>query len=268
MSPPDPVAFTAVVLAGQRPGRADPLAAEAGLSNKSLLPIDGAPLIRHVAAALAGAPGLARLRVVAEPEAHERLRAALPPIGAPVDLIPAADNLADSVYAAADGVDGAIVVTTSDNVLLTAGAVLDLLEPLSRGADVTLAMATEASVRAAHPDGQRRFYRFADGAYSNCNLYGFVGGCAVRAAESFRSGGQFAKKPLRMIWHLGPINLGLLLLGRLTLKGALRRLSRRFALTVEPVVLGDGAHAIDVDNPRTFACAEEILRRRAMALAA
>ena len=263
MSPPEITPFTAIVLAGQRPGRVDPLAQAAGVANKSLVAIDGAPLIRHVAAALAATPGLARLRIVAEPQAHAALRAALPPrLPAAVELVPAADNLADSVYAAAAGAEGPMVVTTSDNVLLTPGAVRAVLAPTQAGADVALAMATEAAVKAAHPDGQRRFYRFADDAYSNCNLYAFAGGGAIRAAESFRSGGQFAKKPLRMVWHMGPINLALLLMGRLTLASALARLSKRFRLTVAPVVLPDGSHAIDVDNARTYACAEELLKKR------
>lgn len=121
---------------------------------------------------------------------------------------------------------------------------------------------------AAHPEGQRRFYRFSDDAYSNCNLYALRGPEAMRVAEGFRSGGQFAKKPLRMIVALGPINLALLLMRRLSLRGALRRLGRRFRLNVEPVILADGAHAIDVDNARTYRCAETLLALRRQALAA
>jgi len=268
MSPPE-LAFTAIVLAAQRAGRVDPLAEAAGVPNKSLVPIQGAPLIRHVVDALQATPGLTRVRIVVEARTASLVRAALPRGGAPVEFVDAADNLADSVYAAAKGVDQPMLVTTSDNVLLTPGAVRATLQAVAGGADVSLALATEAAVLAAHPEGQRRFYRFSDDAYSNCNLYAFAGAAAVGAAESFRSGGQFAKKPLRMIVHLGPINLALLLLGRLSLRGAIRRLSRRFGLKVEPVILADGAHAIDVDNPRTYACAEVLLERRgAAALAA
>lgn len=271
MSRPEATAFTAIVLAAQRAGGADPIAERAGVPNKSLAPIEGAPLIRHVVAALRATPGLARIQIVIEPQTAARVAAILPQGGAPIEFVAAADNLADSVYRAADGVDGPMLITTSDNVLLTPGAVrsvLSPLSPLSHGADVALAMATEAAVMAAHPDGQRRFYRFADDAYSNCNLYALAGPRALAAAESFRSGGQFAKKPLRMIMALGPINLALMLMGRLSLRGALRRLSRRFRLTVEPVILADGSHAIDVDNARTYGCAQEILARRAQALAA
>lgn len=261
MSRPEP-AFTAIVLAGQRGGVVDPLAAEAGVANKSLVPICGAPLIRHVVEALAATPGLARLRIVVEPQTAPAIRAAIGPQRCPLEFVDAADNLADSVHAAASGVDGPMLITTADNVLLTPGAVRATLATIARGADAAVAMATQAAVLAAHPDGQRRFYRFADDAYSNCNLYALAGPRAAAAAEGFRSGGQFAKKPLRMVMALGPVNLALVLMGRLTLRGALTRVSRRFRLRVEPVVLADGAHAIDVDNARTYACAETLLQAR------
>ena len=267
-SPPKP--FVGVILAGQRPGRVDPLAESAGVVNKNLVPIQGAPLVRHVVEALAATPGLSRLRIVVEPATAPLIDAALPHGGKLlIDYVPAANNLADSVYAAVEGVgDMPILVTTGDNVLLTPGAVTEVLAALENGADVSLAMATQASVLAAHPEGQRRFYKFWDDAYSNCNLYAFAGPAATSAAESFRSGGQFAKKPMRMIMALGPINLALMLMGRLSLHGALMRLGRRFRLKVEPVVLADGAHAIDVDNERTFGVAQSLLAKRALAAAA
>ena len=44
---------------------------------------------------------------------------------------------------------------------------------------------------------------------------------------------------------------------------AFRRFSRRFRLTIRPVILSDGAVAIDVDNARTLGVAEAILAARA-----
>ena len=44
--------FTIIVLAAQRGGRLDPLAAEAGVTHKCLVPIGGRPLLAHVLAAL------------------------------------------------------------------------------------------------------------------------------------------------------------------------------------------------------------------------
>lgn len=261
------IPFTAILLAGQRAGVVDPLAQAAHVANKSLVPVAGRPLIAHVGEALMATPGLARLRIVAEPGIELRLRAALPRGGPPIDFVAAAGNLADSVHAGADGISGPILITTSDNVLLTPGAVRETLAALAVS-DVAVALATQAAVLGAHPDGQRRFYRFADDAYSNCNLYALAGPNALKAAEAFRSGGQFAKKPLRMILALGPLDLALMLAGRLTLRDAFARISRRLKLRVSPVILADGAYAIDVDNPRTHACAEALLLRRAASEAA
>jgi CTP:molybdopterin cytidylyltransferase MocA len=255
--------FAAVILAAQRAGVVDPLAADHGVTHKCLVPIAGRPLIAHVVAALRATPGLGHLRVVVEPDAVPLLRAALPDGAVPVDYIPAADNLADSVHAATRDLDQPTIVTTADNVLLTPGAVEQMLDTLGDGADVAIAMANRASVLAAHPEGQRRFYRFRDDEYSNCNLYGFAGARGFSAAEAFRGGGQFAKKRKRLIAAIGLVNVLLFLAGRLTLARAMERLSRRFRLTLRAVVLADGSHAIDVDNPRTYGCAETLLAQRA-----
>jgi GTP:adenosylcobinamide-phosphate guanylyltransferase len=258
--PPEP--FTAIILAAQRVGTVDPLATEAGVTHKCLVPIDGAALIAHVVAALVATPGLARLRIVVEPEAVAAIRALLPAGPVEPEYVPAAANLADSVYAGAHGTHGALLVTTADNVLLTPGAVAAILAAINGGAGAAFAMASKASVLAAHAAGQRRFYRFADDDYSNCNLYAFSGAAALAAAESFRGGGQFAKKKVRLIRAVGLLNMLLLALRRLSLAGAARRLSRRFGVPIAPVVLADGAHAIDVDNRRTYDVAAALLRAR------
>lgn len=260
MQQPD-TPFTAIILAAQRAGQIDPLAEAAGISHKALVPIAGAPLIVHVAEALLVTPGLTRLRVVIEPAMFAPIATALDHPWQ-LDFVPAADNLADSVIAAADGVDEAMIVTTADNVLLTPGAVVQMLDVLEGGADAAIAMATKASVMAAHPSGQRRFYKFTDNEYSNCNLYAFANRKAVAAAESFRSGGQFAKKPRRLIAAIGVINVLMFAMHWLSLRGALERLSRRLRLRIEPVVLEDGAHAIDVDNQRTWRVAAILLEQR------
>lgn len=257
------VGFCAVILAAQRAGTVDPLAQGAGLSHKCVVPIGGAPMIAHVARALASTPGIARLRIVVEPDMHGPLAEVLAGLSTAVEYVTAADNLADSVFAAAQGVRGPIIVTTADNVLLSPAAVFQMVKAVQRGDDVAIAMATEQSVKAAHPDGQRRFYRFRDDAYSNCNLYAFAGSDALRAAESFRSGGQFAKKKSRLIGAVGLVNVALMALGRLSLAEALARLGRRFGLRIVPVVLADGRHAIDVDNERTYRVAATLMEKRA-----
>ena len=76
--PVTPPTFDAIILAAQREGRLDPLAAEAGVSHKCLVPIGGRPLLAHVLEAIAGVEGLARIRISVEPGAETALRAILP----------------------------------------------------------------------------------------------------------------------------------------------------------------------------------------------
>lgn len=254
--------FTIIVLAAQRGGRLDPLAAEAGVTHKCLVPIGGRPLLAHVLDALARVEGAGAVRISVEAGAEERLRPIAAASALPVAFVAAAGNIADSVYAAAEGAPGPVVITTADNVLLTADAVRRVIDRLAGGDDAVVALARKEDVLLAHPQGQRRFYKFRDGAFSNCNLYG-LSRRGLKLAETFREGGQFAKNPLRIARAFGFFNLIILRFGLVSLGRAMQRLGRRFKVRASAVVLADGAHAIDVDNRRTYLIAAELLDRRA-----
>ena len=256
--------FTVIILAAQREGMLDPLAAEAGVSHKCLVPIGGRPLLAHVLDAIAAVDGVSRVRISVEPGAAERLRAvanAGAPLGIPIEFVAAEATITDSVYAAAEGAAEPYVITTADNVLLTPAAVHEVVDRLRAGDDTVIALSRREDVLSAHPEGQRRFYRFTDDSFSNCNLYG-LSAHGLALAEIFRSGGQFAKNPKRIAMAFGIFNLILLRYGLISLDSAVRRLSRRFKARVSTVVLADGAHAIDVDNARTYSIAAELLERR------
>ena len=87
-----------------------------------------------------------------------------------------------------------MIVTTADNALLKAASVNAMIGAL-QSHDVAIAMASREAVLAAHPEGQRRFYRFKDGEFSNCNLYGLRDVSALKAAEFFVAAGSSQKRP-------------------------------------------------------------------------
>lgn len=253
-----------VVLAAQRKGTLDPLAEAAGVSHKCLVPIAGQALIGHVVQALLAHPAVAKIVISVEEDAFGLVRNLLhfpDDAMARVHFVTARDNLADSVIAAVEDHAGPIIVTTADNVLLKSSSLDAMLRSLTAN-DAAVAMAPRDAVLAAHPLGQRRFYRFACGEYSNCNLYGLSSRSALSATETFRSGGQFAKKVWRIVSVFGLVNLIMLRFRLFSLEGAMKRISRRLGKRIAPVVLSEGDQAIDVDNARTFAIAEEILSRR------
>ena len=128
-------------------------------------------------------------------------------------------------------------------------------------ADAIAMLAERDDIMAAHPDGQRRFYKFRGGAYSNCNLFWLGSAKALNATESFRYGGQFAKRKKDAVRALGLATLFLYASGLVTIEGMFRHFSRRFRIRLKPLVMADGRLAIDVDNERTHRVAEEILAR-------
>lgn len=255
---------TAVVLAGRRDGHVDPLAEAAGLADKCLVPVAGKPMISHVLAALDATAQIGRIVVsINDARAVEGVPAvrALQDSGK-LTVSTARTNLVDSVMAAVDEAKSfPLFVTTADNALLTPAAAGAFIAGAA-GADVAVAFARRDAVLAAHPEGQRRFYKFSDDSYSNCNSYWLGNERALAVAEVFRSGGQFAKHPLRIVEAFGLINLLRFHYGIGTLDAAFGRFSARFRLAMKAVVLRDGAVAIDVDNPRTLAVTEAIMAAR------
>ena len=223
-----PARLRAIVLAAERGGTLNPLAARFGVSHKCLVPLRGKPLIAHVVETLAHDPRVAAIAISVEQEAFEEVRSALPANdhGTPIEFTASADNLADSVFAATGLPDEPVLITTADNALLAHRSIELLAEALT-SADAAIAMAPREAVLATHPQGQRRFYEFRDGAYSNCNLYGINGAKAFGAAEVFRGGGQFAKSAMRIVGAFGLLNLICLRLKLYGLQGALARVSRR-----------------------------------------
>lgn len=261
--PPEARSFSVIILAAQRKNEVNELASAAGVSHKCLVPIAGRPLIRHVVDAIADISGLKLIRICVEETAFAAVRDALADVsGGAIDFARAADNLADSIHISMDGLGGTTVITTADHVLLLPSSVEVLLDRLDAGADAALAFARQEAVLAAHPDGQRRFYRFADDSYSNCNLYAVAGDQGHGAIEIFRGGGQFAKKPRRIALQFGLFNLLLVRFALVSLSRAFARVSRRIGVRVEALVLADGSQAIDVDNERTYRVAEQLLGQR------
>lgn len=256
---------TALVLAGRRDGSIDPLAAEHGVADKCLVPVHGVPCIEHVLTALEASPVVGRIIVsINDPAILSGLPTADRLVAAGrLVAIRAEANLAESVIAAANQADYPLFITTADNVLITPESIGWLADGARAGqADAAAAFARKEDILAAHPEGQRRFYEFADGGYSNCNSYWIASPGVLRAVEIFREGGQFAKNPARVIRAFGLINTLMFRQGWLSLESAMRRVSRRMKLTLTPVVFADGSYAIDVDNARTHACASEIMGRR------
>ena len=257
-----------LVLAGRRSATLDPLAAKAGVSHKAMVPVAGEAMVGRVLrianeafpeaplfvsvedfSAIAAEPTVARLH------AAGRLR-----------VVEAKHHIVDSVVAASRVTGFPLLITTADNVLMTPEGMQSMAAAgAASPADAIVMLAEKQDIMAAHPDGQRRFYAFRGGAYSNCNLFWLQSEAALKATESFRYGGQFAKRKKDAVRALGLSSLFLYVLKLVTVEGMFRHLSRRFDVGLQPLVAADGRLAIDVDNERTHRVAEEIIARETSA---
>lgn len=257
-----------LVLAGRRASSLDPLAAKAGVSHKAMVPVRGEAMVGRVLRIAAEAFPDAPLFVSVEDFsaiAAEPTVARLHDAGR-LTPVEARHHIVDSVVEASGVTGFPLLITTADNVLMTAEGMRLMHEKgLAGGADAIAMLAEKQDILAAHPDGQRRFYRVRGGGYSNCNLFWLGSGRALKATESFRYGGQFAKRKKDAVRALGLTALFLYLSRLVTIEGMFRHFSRRFGVRLKPLVVGDGRLAIDVDNERTHRVAEEILARETSA---
>lgn len=256
--------YTGLVLAASR-GQLDPLARAGGVSHKCFIDIAGEPMLRRVVAAVMDSGRVGRTIVAIEPDSMAEARAILAPLPAAetIEFVASRENIGTSVAAAAKPDMLPLVITTGDNGLHTAEMVkffCDSLDGLD--ADAAIGLTPARHVLARYPEGNRAFHRFRDGAYSSCNLYALLTERAIGGARIFNSGGQFGKKPRRLIGAFG-LPAFLLYKSRLfTLRTVLAALSRSLGLKSAPVLMPFAEAPIDVDRMQDWQLADRIVRER------
>lgn len=257
---------TALIMAGKRSGVLDPLAARANVAQKCVAPVAGVPMIEHVVRAVAACGKIGDIRIVAHD--HDEI-AELPSVKPLMEtgrltFHEGKFNIVDSVFSGAENADFPMLITTADNCLVTAEGYAEFIgKALEAEAGAAAAFARKQDVRAADPVGQKKFYEFTDGGYSNCNTYWMGSAQALSAAEIMRQGGQFAKFPARIAKAFGVFNLIRFYMGWGTKESIFAQVSKRFGFKMVPIVMSNGEFAIDVDNVRTFDVTERLLAKRA-----
>lgn len=249
--------LTALVLAGTR-GGGDPLAEHAGVSHKALIPIEGRPMLERVVAAVAQVPQVGRILVAIE---RPEIVSALAPQRVPVTAVPAAAGPSASVAAVLAAEGTPLLLTTADHALLQPDWIRQMLQADARDADALVALARSEAVLEVAPGTQRTWLRFADGDYSGCNLFLLRTPATARIVNLWQEVEAARKRPLTLLRRLGLTYALRYRLGWLSLAGALGRLGRLTSATIQPVILGDGRAAIDVDKPADLVLVRELLSK-------
>jgi GTP:adenosylcobinamide-phosphate guanylyltransferase len=258
--------FTAVVLAADR-GPDDPVARAAGVRCKSMVPIDGIPMVLRVLDALSASTEIGARILCGPPQSIVELE---PELGARIKSgeVKWMENLqtpSTSAFKALQSVpeQTSVLVTTADHAMLSA-AIVDFFCARARATDcdVVVGVARHDAVTKAYPRTQRTATRLQDGSYCGCNLFAFLTPRARLAADFWRQVESQRKKPLRVIRILGIVAVLRYLLGRLSLPQALDRLSGRLGFKAGAVVIPFPEAAIDVDSVSDWQLVEEIVANR------
>ena len=260
--------FTALVLAGSRPGTPDRLAQAYGIAHKCLIPAGGVPMLVRVVSALAASPDVERIFLSLEdPDLPGTLPALRPDLEARrLIVVPSAATPSLSVLRLLDG-DHArlpLLVTTADHPLLSPDIIQHFCDAArASGADVAGALTPASELLARYPEAQRTFIRFRDGRYSGANLFAILTPKGRRAVEFWRKVEQERKRPWRLVGAFGFWPLALYLCGRLSLDDAMERASAIMGARAAAVRLPMAEAAIDVDKPVDLELVEAILAGRA-----
>lgn len=240
---------TALILAGSRPGTTDPVAAAEGVAHKALATVAGKTLLARVAAALSGTIAVSANDPAVIAEAGRLGLMVLPPAPGP----------SASVAAALATLGTPLIVTTADHALLRAEWVQALVAGTPAGTDVSVMLAERARVEADAPPSKRTWLRFADGAWSGCNLFYLATPGAAGAIDLWKLVEADRKRPWRIVARLGPGLLFRFLLGRLTLADAVATLGRKAGIVATIVPAPDGLAAVDVDTPADLALVRSLV---------
>jgi GTP:adenosylcobinamide-phosphate guanylyltransferase len=254
------VSWTAIVLAGSRPG-ADSFAEAYGTHLKALIPIGGVPMVARPVQALLAAPNFDHVRVLTQHP--DRIAAVLP--GDPrLSVEPSGATIAATLAAflADPSTRYPLLVTTADHALLDSAMIADFCGK-AEGADLAIGLVERAGLMARLPETRRTWLRFRGGAYSGANLFAFGSAKAARAVELWRSVEQDRKKGWRMIGALGPRALLGAALRLRTLDQTLDLVGRRLGLSIRKVELANPLAAVDVDKPADHELVSAILEGRA-----
>ena len=243
----------ALILAGSRPGRPDPVALAEGVAHKALAEVGEEPILVRVIAAVRAA-GIARLAVAANDPAVVALAEGL---GA--EVLPPAAGPSASVAAAFARLGAPLLVTTADHALLRPEWLRDFVADVPADADVALLLARREAVEAAMPGSRRTWLKFADGHWSGCNLFLLKTPAAAAAIATWEAVERDRKRPWRIAARLGLGTLVSYALGRLGLGDAVARLGARIGIAARAVAARDGLAAVDVDKPEDLADVRRIV---------
>lgn len=251
--------YTAVVLAGSRPGR-DDFAASFGTDIKALIVLGGEPMLCRPVQALLASHRIDRILVLSQ--APDRIAAALPSSDR-LECRRSLGTIAETMLelCADPQVSWPLLVTTADHALLDPPMINQFADQAAL-AEVAVGVVEKVALLRRLPATKRTWLAFRGGSYTGANLFA-LGSPAVRPAiDLWRTVEQDRKKAWRVISLLGPWLLLRAALRLVTLDEVMGALGQRLGLSIRAIQLSDPLAGVDVDTSNDHALVEAILAGR------
>jgi len=254
------VRYTAIVLAGSRPGR-DEFAAQFGNDMKALVAVAGEPMVRRPVRALLASEKVGKVIVLSQ--SPDRIADVVPGSWGVLSR-QSSPTIAETMLAICKDpqTQWPLLVTTADHALLDT-ATIDEFCNGAAAADLAVGVVERAALMKRFPHSERTWLKFRGGAYTGANLFALRSPKVAPAIRLWRSVEQDRKKDWRVIALVGPGVLAGTVLRLLSIDGVLTRLGRKLGLTIEAVRLSNPAAGVDVDKPSDHTLVESILAGRA-----
>ena len=132
---------------------------------------------------------------------------------------------------------------------------------MSGDLDAVVGVAPYERVMTVAGHTRRTVTRLRDGSVCGCNLFALLTPGGMQAVTFWQRMERHRKHPARIARTLGPRTLLKFVFRRLTLAGAMARLSELSGVRVGSVLLPFGEAAIDVDKPDDLAVVEAMLEK-------
>lgn len=254
------MSWTAVVLAGSRPGR-DPFAEQFGTDLKPLIPVAGEPMVRRPVRALLATDDIGKIIILSQ--SPKRIAAVLPD-DRRIEVRESGGTIAATIedLMLDRTTKYPLLVTTADHALLDT-QMIEEFRTAAGGVDLAIGVVERRPLLERLPQTKRTWLAFRGGAYSGANLFALGSVKALAAIELWRSVEQDRKKGWRVLAALGPALLFGAVLRLRTLKRSVEAVAGRLGMTARAVVLSNPLAAVDVDKPVDHALVEAILAGKA-----
>lgn len=254
------MSWTAVVLAGARPGR-DPFAEQFGVDLKPLIPVAGEPMVRRPVRALLESAGIDRILVLTQ--VVDRIAAVLPD-DPRIEIRQSRGTIAETIEQLIldRSTKFPLIVTTADHALLDPQMIAEFMGA-AEDSDVAIGVVERRLLMGRLPQTKRTWLRFRGGAYSGANLFALGSIKSLSVIEQWRAVEQDRKKGWRVLAALGPTLLLGAVLRMRTIEQSVAAAAARLGAKGRVIELSNPLAAVDVDKPVDHAIVEAILAGRA-----